>query len=228
MNNYILKAEDLHKTYKTTAEELGVLKGVNLGIKKGEFVSVIGPSGSGKSTLIHILGALDRPTRGKVYLNSVDLFANSDTTLSRVRNNAIGFVFQFHHLLPEFTALENVVLPARIGGRSDSECVKRGRDLLCEVGLEQRAEHRPGELSGGERQRVAVARALMNEPQIVLADEPSGNLDRENSEILLNLLLQLNKEKQITFLVVTHNEDIASTVDRKFRLVDGKVLEIRS
>ena len=228
MNNYILKTENLHKTYRTTAEELEVLKGVNLEIKKGEFVSVIGPSGSGKSTLLHIIGTLDRPTRGKVYLNSVDLYANSDTTLSRIRNNAIGFVFQFHHLLPEFTALENVVLPARIGGRLDSECVKRGKDLLCEVGLEERAEHRPAELSGGERQRVAVARALMNEPEIVLADEPSGNLDRKNSDILRNFMLKLNKEKQVTFLVMTHNEDLASTADRKFCLVDGRVLEIRS
>ncbi|MFQ6617712.1 MAG: ABC transporter ATP-binding protein [Fidelibacterota bacterium] len=219
----ILSAVGIHKTYISEVIQLPVLKGIDLDIYRGEIVVVIGPSGVGKSTLLNILGSLDRPTRGTVYLDRVDIFSMDDDELARFRNRTIGFVFQFHYLLPEFTALENVMMPSLIRGDPFESVRKSATQILKEVGLGERLNHKPSELSGGEKQRVAVARALINNPRIILADEPSGNLDRENSEMLHNLLWKLSREKGQTFLIVTHNLQIASRADRVIELFDGKL-----
>jgi len=184
----------------------------------------VGPSGVGKSTLLHILGALDRPTRGEVFLNDTAVFTMDDNALARFRNQTVGFVFQFHHLLPEFTALENVAMPALILGRNPEDSFSRAAQLLREFGLGHRLEHKPSELSGGEQQRVAVARALMNEPEIVLADEPSGNLDVKSSEALHELLWTLAHEKGQTIVVATHNMKLAERSDRIVELYDGRIV----
>ncbi len=223
-NDIVLEGIDIHKSFQTGAETLHVLKGIDIGIRRGEIVSVVGASGVGKSTLLHILGALDRPTKGKVRLDSTDVFALSDKKLAHLRNKTVGFVFQFHHLLPEFSALENVMMPQLIAGEDISLIREKAEAFLSEVGLGERIHHKPGELSGGERQRVAVARALVNEPQIVIADEPSGNLDKATGEELHNLISELNQKKGQTFIIATHNQLLAQRAHRIITLVDGKAV----
>jgi len=223
-DDIVLEGIDIHKSFQTGAETLHVLKGVDIGIKRSEIVSVVGASGVGKSTLLHILGALDRPTKGKVRLDSTDVFALSDKKLAHFRNKTVGFVFQFHHLLPEFSALENVMMPRLISGEEMSSIKEKAEQLLSEVGLADRAHHKPGELSGGEQQRVAVARALINEPQIVIADEPSGNLDRATGEELHNLISDLNQKKGYIFIIATHNQLLAQRAHRIITLVEGKAM----
>ena len=220
----ILEGVDIHKSFPTGAGTLHVLKGVDIGVKKGEIVAVVGASGVGKSTLLHILGALDRPTKGKVNLNSTDIFSLSDKKLAHFRNKTVGFVFQFHHLLPEFSALENVMMPKLIAGGEENSIKKKAMDILSEVGLLDRAHHKPGELSGGEQQRVAVARALINDPQVVIADEPSGNLDKATGEELHNLISELNQKKGQTFIIATHNQLLAQRAHRIIALVEGKAV----
>ena len=221
----VLHAENIHKSYTLTGDSsLEVLKGVTLSIAEGEIVSLVGPSGAGKSTLVHILGLLDRPTKGSVTFEEQNISFSNDELISTIRNQKIGFVFQFHHLLPEFTALENVLMPALLSGQTIDQKRDRALYLLDEVGLTSRIDHRPSELSGGEQQRVAVARALMNDPKIIFADEPSGNLDSENANQLHNLLFVLRKKYNKTFLIVTHNKDLASQSDRIIKMSDGSIL----
>lgn len=217
----VLVAQRLHKEYVGEAGPLRVLCGVDLSVAAGETVAIAGASGAGKSTLLHVLGGLDRPTRGQVVLGDWPLAQLSDIEVSDVRNRLLGFVFQFHHLLMEFSALENVALPLRIQGRSLQEASGRARALLEEVGLGARLGHRPSALSGGEQQRVAVARALVHEPIVVLADEPSGNLDRANSEHLHDLMFRLSRDKGVAFVVATHDERLAQRTDRLLHLEDG-------
>lgn len=224
----IITATSLTKTFSAGASNGGklcVLRGVTLRIAAGEIIAIVGASGAGKSTLLHILGTLDRPTSGTVCYDDVDVFALSDDDLARFRNNSIGFVFQFHHLLPEFSAVENVAMPSLIRGASFPEVREQAMQLLREVGVEQRAEQKPPQLSGGEQQRVAVARALMNNPRVVLADEPSGNLDRANAEHLHGLIRDLSRKMGQTYVVVTHNENLARQADRVLRIVDGVIHE---
>ena len=216
----LLTAKDIHKHYGP----LPVLRGVDLEINKGEIVSIVGPSGSGKSTLLHILGTLDRADRGSVEISGMNTTNRTNKELAKLRNKKIGFVFQFHHLLPEFTALENVCIPGWIEGRSKSEIKKRATELLTLLGLEQRMEHKPNQLSGGEQQRVAVARALINSPDIVFADEPTGNLDSANAKELHELFFTLRKQLNQTFLIVTHNEELAQLSDRVVSMKDGKIV----
>jgi len=201
-----------------------VLKGIDLEIYQGEILAIVGPSGVGKSTLLHILGALDRPTEGEVYIDSTMIFSMNDDQLAAFRNRTVGFVFQFHHLLPEFTALENVAMPGLIAGKPKNMCFQKASRLLESVGLKERSEHRPSELSGGEQQRVAVARALMNDPKIILADEPSGNLDLKSSKALHDLLWRLSREQNQTIVIVTHNQQLAQKGDRIVELYDGKIV----
>jgi len=227
LKNIVLRAENIHKIFWLGRNvKLHVLKGIDLEVRRGEIVAIVGASGAGKSTLLHILGTLDRPSEGKVYVDGVDVFQMSDVELAKFRNRKIGFVFQFHHLLPEFTAIENVAMPAMIAGKSFDEAKDRAYELLKEVGLADRIEHKPSELSGGEQQRVAVARALMNSPEIILADEPSGNLDSQNAEALHDLIVELNKKHGQTFIIATHNEKLAERADRIVKIVDGKIHEI--
>jgi len=222
-NSTILETFGLEKAYTVGRSSLIVLKGIDLKIRRGEIVAVIGPSGVGKSTLLHLLGALDRPTAGKVLIEGIDIFEFNNERLANFRNRTVGFVFQFHHLLPEFSALENVAMPALIAGGPHKQAYRRAIKLLDEVGLWQRANHRPGELSGGEQQRVAVARALMNNPRLLLADEPSGNLDLEASNSLHRLMWHLSRSRKQTFIVVTHNLQLANQADRIIELWDGRI-----
>ncbi len=215
----MIKAENIFKSYGS----LRVLKGVGLEIKKGEIVSIVGASGTGKSTLLHIMGTLDRPDSGRVCIDGKEVSSMNDKQLSDFRNRHIGFVFQFHHLLPEFSALENVCIPAFIAGVGKHEASKRGLELLKLLGLGDRLEHKPSELSGGEQQRVAVARALVNQPLVVLADEPSGNLDTKSSEELHNLFFGLRDRMGQSFVVVTHNMELARMADRQLHMVDGLI-----
>lgn len=219
-----MTAKEIEKVYHIDrVEKLRVLKGIDLQIFESEILAIVGHSGAGKSTLLHILGALDRPTQGSVQLDRTDVFSMNDSQLALFRNEHIGFVFQFHHLLPEFTALENVAMPALICRQSGPLALRRAEELLKQVGLEKRMSHRPRELSGGEQQRVAFARALMNDPKIILADEPSGNLDLKNSQALHKLMWDLVRETQKTFVVVTHNHELAGQADRVIELFDGSV-----
>lgn len=211
------------KDIKKSFGSLQVLRGVNLHIDKGEVISIVGPSGAGKTTLLQLIGALDRPTSGSILFNGRELASMSDKQLAAFRNRQIGFVFQFHQLLPEFTALENIIIPALIAGRSRSEAEKEAMELLGIMGLQERAGHKPSELSGGENQRVAVARALINKPALILADEPSGSLDSKNKEELHKLFFELRARYGQTFLIVTHDEELARTTDRTIRMVDGVV-----
>lgn len=203
--------------------ELQVLRGVNLHIGKGEVISIVGPSGAGKTTLLQLVGTLDKPTSGSIMFNGKELCRMSDGELATFRNRHIGFVFQFHQLLPEFTALENVMMPALIAGRNRKEVEKEAMELLAVMGLKERATHKPSEMSGGENQRVAVARALINRPDVVLADEPSGSLDSKNKEELHKLFFELRDRYGQTFLIVTHDEGLAAITDRTIRMVDGVV-----
>ena len=213
----MLKAQNLTRTY----DNLQILKGIDLSINRGEVVSIVGASGAGKSTLLHILGSLDRPDGGKVLIDNTDIFALKDNDLAAFRNQKIGFVFQFHNLLPEFTALENVLMPALIGGKEKG---KKATELLEMLGLQDRLHHLPSQMSGGEQQRVAVARALINDPAIVFADEPSGNLDSQNAEELHQLFFKLRQELNQTFVIVTHNENLAALSDRRLEIKDGVVI----
>lgn len=204
---------------------LQVLRGVNMHIGKGEVISIVGPSGAGKTTLLQLIGALDRPTSGSICFNGEEIARMSDKQLATFRNKQIGFVFQFHQLLPEFTALENIIIPALIAGRSRKEAEKEAMELLGVMGLQERAGHKPAEMSGGENQRVAVARALINRPALILADEPSGSLDSKNKEELHKLFFELRNRYGQTFLIVTHDEELARSTDRTIRMVDGVVCE---
>ncbi|MCE5250051.1 ABC transporter ATP-binding protein [bacterium] len=223
----MIQARAITKHYVVGGSTLDVLTGIDLDIMKGEILAIVGESGAGKSTLLHILGMLDRPNGGTISLNGDDITGKTDSELAAYRNRKVGFVFQFHHLLPEFNALENVLMPALINGKFNTQSVSRAEKLLDHVGLSQRIKHRPGELSGGELQRVAVARALMNEPAIVLADEPSGNLDHRNSEMLHDLLWGLARENGYTFVIVTHDMVLAERADRIVQLDDGIAKEIK-
>jgi len=221
----MIEARDIHKTYATGTKKLHVLKSIDVKIERGEFISILGPSGAGKSTLLHILGGLDRPTRGKILFEEIDLYKAGDRQRARIRNKQIGFVFQFYHLLPEFSAVENVLMPALISGNGlgfKHEADQRASELLDAVGLKSRMAHKPGELSGGEQQRVAIARALVNDPDVLFCDEPTGNLDSEMGEQITQLLSELNKERQLTVVMVTHEEKIARLAGRILHIRDGR------
>jgi lipoprotein-releasing system ATP-binding protein len=227
MNKIILSAENLVKTYQTTKKtKLEVLKSISLEIEKDKISVIIGASGAGKSTLLHLLGGLDRPDQGKVLFDGQNIFDFSDEKLAKFRNKNIGFVFQFHHLLPEFTAVENVAIPQMIKGIPLSNALKIGEELIGVVGLSERTSHKPAELSGGEQQRVAVARALANDPSIIFADEPTGNLDSANSEAIHKIIVDLRDKYNKTFVIVTHNGSLVKLADKVFEMKDGKILNI--
>ncbi len=223
MSEVILSVSNLKKSFRQGSGELHVLNGINLEVKKGEILSVIGPSGAGKSTLLHILGTLDRPTSGSILFGGEDVFARREPELARFRNSRIGFVFQFHHLMPEFTAEENVSMPARIAGMGPQKALELARELLGAVGLSQRLVHRPPELSGGEQQRVSIARALVMKPSLVLADEPTGNLDHATGHVVQELLLEMKRKYGTTLIVATHNPELARSADRVITIEDGQV-----
>lgn len=225
MSSYYIRAEGIFKSFQIGSKVLDVLKNIDLEIQAKEIVSIVGASGAGKSTLLHLLGALDRPSRGSVYYDDVNIFRLRDAELAQFRNTRIGFVFQFHHLLPEFTALENVMMPLLIGRLSKTRAREKARVALQDVGLQARLSHKPGELSGGEQQRVAIARAIVNEPTVVFADEPTGNLDTKTGNTVSEVLHQLNREKGITIVLVTHNEKLAQTTDKIIHLADGEIKE---
>ncbi|MFQ5779806.1 MAG: ABC transporter ATP-binding protein [Nitrospiria bacterium] len=214
---------DLFKSFPMAGKELVILKGVSISIKEGEMLAIVGASGVGKSTLLSLLGGLDRPTSGKILFEGGDLFSYSDTELAAFRNKKIGFVFQFHHLLHEFTALENTMMPGLIQRMDRRANEAAAREMLDAVGLSHRLFHKPGELSGGEQQRVAIARALVLRPKVVLADEPTGNLDTHTSDEVFSLLKDLNKKRGMTFVLVTHNEKLSLQAGRVFNMVDGKI-----
>ncbi len=224
MSDFI-RAREVFKSFQIGGGALEVLKGVNLSIEKGEFVAIVGPSGVGKSTLLHLLGALDRPTAGEVLYEDLDLGRLDNGQLAHFRNQTVGFIFQFHHLLPEFTAVENVMMPLLVGRRHRTQAREVAASLLREVGLEQRLEHRPAELSGGEQQRVAIARALAASPKVLLADEPTGNLDTKTGEAAYELLRRLNRERGLTLVMVTHNEGLARRSDRIVPMLDGRIVD---
>ena len=217
MSQPIIEVKNIFKSYG----DLPVLKGVNMSVNKGEVISIVGASGAGKSTLMHIIGTLDQADKGQVIVDNKDLSGLRGKALSDFRNKHIGFVFQFHQLLPEFTALENVLMPAWIAGEKESSADQRAKDLLKRMGLQDRIHHKPSELSGGEQQRVAIARALINNPAIILADEPSGNLDSSNAQQLHQLFFELRNEMNQTFVIVTHNNELADMADRKLTIKDG-------
>lgn len=223
-NTPILRVTDVHKSYRMGRSDLlPVLKGIDMQAHEGEIIAVVGPSGVGKSTLLHIIGILDRPNKGSVEIDGQNVFSYDDSRLAQLRNKTAGFVFQAHHLLPEFSALENVMMPGMIGGKAKDELSAYAMFLLKEVGLENRLEHRPQEMSGGEQQRVAVARALINKPRLLLADEPSGNLDTHTAESLHELLWNISREHKQTLIIVTHNLQLAQRADRIIELYDGRI-----
>lgn len=221
----LVQVRGVKKSFKVGEDYLEVLKGLNFNIMKGEMLGVVGASGAGKSTLLHVVGALDKPTEGDVIFKAQDLFKMTDMQLAEFRNRKVGFVFQFSNLLPEFTAMENVMLPALIGDREEEDAAGEAKRILTDVGLKDRINHRPGKLSGGEQQRVAIARALMNNPDLILADEPTGNLDSKTSEDIYELFYRLNREKGQTFVIVTHNDTLVKKMMRVIKLVDGTIVE---
>ena len=218
-----IEVRGLEKVFTKGEAEIYALKGIDLTVERGEMVVILGASGAGKTTLLHILGTLDRPSQGKVFYQGEDVFSRPAGALAALRNREIGFVFQFHNLLPEFDALENVMMPALIQGIAKKEARDRATEVLQGVGLKDRMGHKPGELSGGEQQRVAVARALILRPSLLLADEPTGNLDSATGERIMQLILSLNQEKEVTLILVTHNESLAGRFPRQITLVDGRV-----
>ena len=218
----LIQVQQLLKSYGNGTKRVEVLKGVDLNFSRGERAAIVGASGVGKTTLLHVLGTLDRPTGGKVFYEGKDIYALNEKELAPFRNREIGFVFQFHHLLPEFSALENTMMPCLIQGIPKKESAARAEAILTLVGLKERLSHKPGELSGGEQQRVAVARALVLEPKVLLADEPTGNLDTKTGESVFDLLQELNQIKGVTLIVVTHNLTLAEKLSRQIQLIDGK------
>ena len=220
-----IRVRDLWKVFETRGGKVEALKGIDIEIPGGETLAIVGVSGSGKSTLLHILGTLERPSEGQVHYGETDVFRQNETELAAFRNREIGFVFQFHYLLPEFSALENVMMPCLINGIAMEQAKDMALQVLKRVGLEHRLEHRPGELSGGEQQRVAIARAVVLKPEVILADEPTGNLDLDTGVSILDLFLMLNDEYGISSVVVTHNMDIAKRLQRRIRLSDGKIVD---
>lgn len=221
-NKLLLDIKDIKKSYNTSkVETLEVLKGINLQINREEIVAIVGKSGAGKSTLLHLMGTLDTPDSGKIFFDGTDVYSMKEKQLSKFRNSKIGFIFQFHHLLPEFTALENVLIASMISGKENKD---KAIELLKEVGLEDRKNHRPNELSGGEAQRIAIARALINSPDLILADEPTGNLDTQNADGIMNLIFNLRDKFKQTFIIVTHNEEFANRCDRVIRMNDGLIV----
>ena len=225
LRNIVLLAENIHREFTTANSVLPVLRGINLALEKGETAAITGESGVGKSTLLHILGGLDTPTSGRVRICSMALEGRSETELALFRNKKVGFVFQFHYLLEDFSALENVMVPMFLAGVDKLSARERGERILGQVGLTDRAAHRPHQLSGGEQQRVAVARALANDPEIVLADEPSGNLDTATGNRLHDLLFELNEDRKTSLVIATHNRELASRCQREFRMADGKLTQ---
>jgi ABC-type lipoprotein export system ATPase subunit len=223
MSEVLLTGKNIHKTYLLGARALDVLRGVDVELRRGDFLALRGASGAGKSTLLHLLGGLDSPNQGEVWLRGRNLATLSRLELARVRNREVGYIFQSYYLLPELDALENVCLPARMARRPAGETEARGRDLLARVGLKDRIEHKPYELSGGEQQRVAIARAMINEPDLILADEPTGNLDSHTGQEIIELLLSLRQEKQTTLVMATHDSSLAARAPRTMTLVDGQV-----
>jgi lipoprotein-releasing system ATP-binding protein len=221
----VLNCSQLSRTFSEGDKALHILRDVNLDMSAGELLAIMGTSGSGKSTLLHLLGGLDDPTSGEVFISGVPVAGLGSAQLGRLRNSKLGFVYQFHHLLPEFTALENVAMPLLIGGSDPVEAGKQAEQILGRVGLSSRLTHKPGELSGGERQRAAVARALVTRPECVLADEPTGNLDRQNAEQVFDLMLELNREHNASLLMVTHDASLAERMDRILYLQDGCLVE---
>lgn len=222
----IIKTTGLIKEYRISKEKsLRVLKGIDCEVYEGEIITIVGPSGAGKSTLLHLIGTLDKPTSGEVIFDGENIYRLGSNELAGFRNTRIGFVFQFHHLLPEFTALENVCIAAMISGKSLKSVEGKAKEIMSEVGLSERLHHKPSELSGGEAQRVAIARALINSPKVILADEPTGNLDTANSEEVMNIIFDLRKKYNRTFVIVTHNEKFASMTDRTLKMVDGLIVD---
>jgi lipoprotein-releasing system ATP-binding protein len=220
----LIEVDSIRKTYSMDGRPLEVLRGVSLSVARGEMIALVGKSGSGKSTFLHIVGTLDSPTSGSVQFDGQDLFSKSEDELARFRNGTVGFVFQSHHLLPEFTAVENVMMPALVQRQATADSEKRAQELLAAVGLSARMKHRPTELSGGEQQRVAIARALILKPQLLLADEPTGNLDEATGEEIFNVLLGLNSEYGTSAIIVTHSERLASRMPRRLRLAEGQLV----
>jgi lipoprotein-releasing system ATP-binding protein len=227
MNNPVLEASGIERTYRQGQHRVEVLRDLNLTVARGEQLAIIGSSGCGKSTLLHVLAGLDTPDAGTVYLDGTDIYKLSPARRGRLRNDALGFVYQFHHLLPEFSAVENVAMPLLIGRREQSQAAEEASALLEKVGLGNRLHHKPAELSGGERQRAAIARALINHPQLVLADEPTGNLDEGTAAAVYDLMLQLNEERGTAFLIVTHDTRLAARMQRTYRLTNGSLHEDR-
>lgn len=229
MSNEILKLENVEKKYSGSVEELHILNDLNLLVEEGEFISILGRSGSGKSTLLNIMGLLDKIDGGKIFIGGQEVESLTDSERDRIKNQMIGFVFQFHYLLPEFTALENIMLPALLNNFSKKgEVERRAKELLERVGLKERASHKPSQLSGGEKQRVAIARALINSPKILLADEPTGNLDEETSEMIFKILKDINRNEKQTIIVVTHSKDLADISDKQLYLKKGILVEEKS